>query len=285
MKRAILSLTALFLASTAFAHEVKVGDLQIIHAAIPAPAPTAQSAAGYMAISNEGKTADRLLGIEVDFAAKAMVHNTEFNADGVASMMHVPALDIPAEDTVVLEPGGYHIMLMGLNKPLHEGDMLPATLIFEKAGRVGMAFMVDPADGAVDHSKMDHSAMGHAAAPVTGDAASQIEDLLKAQFDKPDARLSVAPITVQGNVAIAGWTQGARGGRAFLRQDDKGWFIELCSGASLMLPATLQSLALSPADAASLLAQSKTNEAGLGADYIAAFDSFDGTMLIGRDAQ
>ena len=266
MKRHLVSLAAILMASTAFAHEVTVGDLQIIHANIPAPMGTAQAAAGYMGISNAGDHPDTLIGVEVGFAAQATLHTTEFSADGVASMTPVEALEIPAGDTILLEPGGYHIMLMGLTQPLNVGDMLPATLIFEQGGRVEITFMVDPADGSVDHSKMDHAAMGHDAtgapaahvagdaAPVpTGDAVADIEALLKAQFDTPEAPLIVAPISIQGPVAIAGWAQDGRGGRAFLRQDDKGWFIELCSGSSLMLPATLQSLGLRAAEAEALL--------------------------------
>ena len=298
MKRHLVTLAAILMTNTAFAHEVTVGDLQIIHANIPAPIGTAQVAAGYMGISNEGDHPDTLIGVEVGFAAKAMLHTTEFSADGVASMKHVEALEIPADDTIVLEPGGYHIMLMGLTRPLNVGDMLPATLIFEQAGRVEIEFMVDPADGSVDHSKMDHAAMGHDAsagdahaahgtdhaAPVqTGDAEVDIEALLKALFDIPEAPLTVAPISVHGTAAIAGWAQDGRGGRAFLRQDDKGWFIELCSGASLMLPATLQSLGLSAADAEALLTQAKAAEAALAPDSIALLDSFDGTLIVGRD--
>ena len=296
MTKLLAATLAVLLTSAAFAHEVKVGDLQIIHANIPAPMNGAQVAAGYMGISNEGTTPDELIGVEVGFAAQAMLHTTEFSADGVATMKHVPALEIPADDTVVLEPGGYHIMLMGLTQPLNVGDIVPATLIFQQGGRVEIEFMVDPADGSVDHSTMDHSAMGHDAtnthaahgtghaAPVqTGDAVADIEALLKAQFDTPEAPLTVAPISVHGTVAIAGWAQDGRGGRAFLRQDDKGWFIELCSGASLMLPATLQSLGLSAAEAEVLLTGAKAAEAALAPDTIALLDSFDGTLIVGRD--
>lgn len=291
MTKFLAGAVALLMATTVFAHEVKVGDLQIIHANIPAPMNAAQVAAGYMGISNEGATPDKLIGVEVGVAAQAMLHTTEFSADGVASMKHVEALEIPADDTVVLEPGGYHIMLMGLKAPLVEGDMVPATLIFEYGGRVEIEFMVDPADGSMDHSKMDHVAMGHDAdphgadhdAPVqTGDALVDIKALLMAQFDTPETPLTVDPITVQGTVAIAGWAQDGRGGRAFLRQDDKGWFIELCSGASLMLPATLQSLGLTAADAEALLTNAKAAEAALGAEVTALLDGFDGTLMIGR---
>lgn len=153
---------ALFLAATpialpAAAHEIKVGDLTIIHAHIPQPSASAMAAGGYMAISNDGTTPDALIGVEVPFAKEAMLHTSETSADGVTKMTHIERLDIPAGETVVMEPGSYHVMLMGLTQKLTEGDMLPATLIFEHAGRVEIEFMVDPADG----SEMDHSKMGH----------------------------------------------------------------------------------------------------------------------------
>lgn len=283
MKNALLSLVALFLAGTAHAHEITAGDLQIIHANIPAPMGAAQVAAGYMGISNEGNLADRLIGVEVGFAEKALLHTTEFGADGVARMKHVAALEIPADDTVVLEPGGYHIMLMGLTQPLRVGDMVPATLIFEQRGRVEIQFMVDPADGSIDHSKMDHGATGEDADPAaTDDAVVAIEALLNARFDTSDSPLTIAPVVVSGSAAIAGWAQDKRGGRALLRRDEKGWFIELCSGASLILPATLQSHGLPAKEAEALLQKTKAAEAALGPDRIARLDSFEGTLIVGR---
>ena len=158
-------------------------------------------------------------------------------------------------------------------------------------------FMVDPPTGqgqGHDHSKMDHGAEGHdahaahgdhaAAAPaMTGDALVDIEALLKAQFDMPENPLTVAPITVQGDVALAGWSQNGMGGRAFLRKDDMGWFVELCAGKGLLMPEMLTGLGLAEADAASLLAAATEAEAALGPDAIALFDSFDGELFIGRE--
>lgn len=310
MTRFLGLVAALLLAAPVHAHGVTAGDLEIIHPNVPQPAATAMAAAGYMGISNAGDQPDRLIGVETPVAQSAMLHKTEVNAEGVASMSHVEAIDIPANDTVVLESGGYHVMLMGLTQELTEGQMVPAVLIFEQAGRVEIEFAIDP-PGGVDHSTMDHSAMGHdatsetasaeghaeghghahghghgAAAPaMTGDDPTDIEALLKAQFDTPESPLIVAPITVQGDVAIAGWSQDGRGGRAFLRKDAEGWFVELCSGAGLMLPATLQGLGLKPADAETLLAAARAAEEPLGAEAIQPFDSFDGTLIIGRDGQ
>ena len=152
MPKTFALIAALLLGGMACAHELTVGDLQFIHPHIPRPAATAQVAGGYMAISNEGVQADRLIGVSSSIAASASLHETRVDANGVASMSPVEALEIPAGDTVLLEPGGYHIMFMGLTGRFAEGDMLPVTLTFEKAGAIEMEFMVDPADGtAMEH--------------------------------------------------------------------------------------------------------------------------------------
>jgi len=124
-----------------------------------------------------------------------------------------------------------------------------------------------------------HSAM---APEMTGDAMIDIPALMKAQFDTPENPLTVAPITVQGDVAIAGWMQEGRGGRAFLRRDDAGWFIELCAGTALLLPETLTGLGLSAAEADTLITATNAAEAEKGAEVIARLDSFDGMLVIGR---
>lgn len=297
MKPIICILTTLFIMTTSVhAHSVTVGDIEIIHPNIPQPAEGAMAAAGYMAIANDSDHPDRLIGVETPVASSAMLHESRVSADGVAAMSHIEGIDIPAGDTAVLEPGGFHIMLMGLNQTLTEGQMVPGVLIFEQAGRVEFEFMVDP-PGGMDHAAMNHAAMGHAtgtetshahghgaASPtMTGDDLHDIEAMLKSQFDSPENPLTVAPITVQGDVAIAAWAQGGAGGRAFLRKDHGGWFVELCAGSGLMKVDTLQGLGLSAVDADKLLSAAQTAEAVLGGDAIALFDSFDGMLQIGRD--
>ncbi len=156
VSRPLLGLLAAFiLSSTALAHGVTKGEIEIIHPHIPAPMAAAKSAGGFLGIANGGETADRLLGVEVGFFKQSMLHTTVHGADGVARMQHIDAIDIPAGETVLLERGGLHIMMMGPSGPLSEGQMLPATLIFEHAGRVEVEFSVDPPNA------VDHSAMGH----------------------------------------------------------------------------------------------------------------------------
>ncbi len=163
MNRLLTLAAALFLAAPALAHELTVGDLQIIHPHIPQPAASAKAAGGFMAIVNNGTEPDRLIGIESDIAAKSEVHESRVDANGVGTMRHVDIIEIPPGGTVSLEHGGYHIMFMGLKAPLTEGEMRKATLIFENAGRVEIEFMIDPqvgeGSGKDAHSDMDHSKM------------------------------------------------------------------------------------------------------------------------------
>jgi len=302
MKPTLGLITALLCGTfcVAHAHGVTVGTLEIAHPAILTPPAGAKSAAGYLGIVNRGSTADRLLGVETGIAKRAMLHTTEHSDDGVARMVHLDAIDIPAGGAVTLAPGGLHIMLMGLTGPVTEGEMIPATLVFETAGRVEVEFSVDaPAD--MDHSQIDHSQMnhiaaghqtgatghGHADGPMSGAGgtdAEQIDALLMAQFDSPEAPLTVAPITIQGAVAVAGWSQQGKGGRAFLRKDDMGWFVELCAGESLVQPGTFVSMGLTPAEAERLAAAVNGAERSAGTDLIGQLNSFEGTVLIGRSA-
>lgn len=161
MKRLATLAAALLFSAPLWAHEITVGDLQIIHPHIPQPAASAQAAGGFMAIVNAGSESDRLIGVESDIAAKSEVHESKVDENGVGTMTHIDALEIPAGETVSLERGGYHVMFMGLKAPLVEGEMHKAVLIFEKAGRVEIEFQIDPpmGMGEMDHSTMDHSTM------------------------------------------------------------------------------------------------------------------------------
>lgn len=89
----------------------------------------------YMVIHNDGREADRLIGVETEVAQTAELHRTTVNG-GVKRMELVPSIDLPAGGRVALEPGGYHVMLIGLRRPLRAGGRFPVTLVFERAGRL-----------------------------------------------------------------------------------------------------------------------------------------------------
>lgn len=157
MKHLILAAAAAIfsMSTSALAHDYKLGDLVIEHPMAFNTAPTAKSGGGYLTITNTGDTADRLIGVRADFP-KVELHTTE-EKDGVARMMHVDAIDVPAGETVMLQPGGLHVMFMGLGgDPFEVGEEIPATLIFETAGEIDIKFNIEER-GASD--KADHS--GH----------------------------------------------------------------------------------------------------------------------------
>lgn len=160
MTRILALVASLFLVGPALAHGITAGDLEITHPHIPQPAASAKAAGGFMAITNTGTEIDRLIGVESGIAAKSETHESKVDANGVGTMEHVDAIEIPPGQTVNLEHGGYHIMFMGLTGPLTEGEMHKAVLIFERAGRVEIEFQIDPpiGEGEMDHSKMEHGA-------------------------------------------------------------------------------------------------------------------------------
>jgi len=85
-----------------------------------------------------GETADSLVKAQAptDIAAMTEIHETTMNDEGAMMMGEVPAIDVPAGTTVMLEPGGYHIMLMNLTAPLESGQEFDVVLTFETAGDV-----------------------------------------------------------------------------------------------------------------------------------------------------
>ena len=143
--RAIACATVLsyFPAAPAHAEEVKAGDLVITQAWSRATPGGAKVAGGYLTIENKGSAPDRLIGGSADLADKVQVHEMATN-NGVMTMRPLDkGLAIEPGKTVKLAPGGYHLMLLDLKSPLKQGDKLPVTLEFEKAGKVNLSFDVE----------------------------------------------------------------------------------------------------------------------------------------------
>lgn len=115
-------------------------------------APGAMAGGGYLTIANTGDSDDTLIGVTADFPS-TQLHTTEFDGD-VARMVHLDAIPVPAGEIVTLEPGGMHVMFMGLQgKALAQGDKIDATLIFEQAGEVPVTFTVVARDMAGAHDQ------------------------------------------------------------------------------------------------------------------------------------
>jgi len=97
--------------------------------------PAAPTGAIYFTLHNAGHGDDRLIAASTPAAKKAELHTHLMEGD-IMRMREVTAVPVPAGKDVRFVPGGYHVMLMGLNHPLKQGDKVEITLTFEKAGKI-----------------------------------------------------------------------------------------------------------------------------------------------------
>lgn len=104
--------------------------------------PGQQGGGGFLKIMNTG-AADRLLSATAAVSGKVELHTMTMVND-VMQMRQVNAIDVPANGSVELKPGGLHIMFIGLKEPLKNGTSFPLTLKFEKGGEVTVNMQVTP---------------------------------------------------------------------------------------------------------------------------------------------
>ncbi len=116
-----------------------------------------------------------------------------------------------------------------------------------------------------------------------GEGATAIRQLMMATFDKPEAPLTVEPITVYRDLAVAGWAQGDGGGRALLRKKHDGWVLTLCSGDALREAKSLQHFGLSAEEAAAMAKAVTEAEANIDPKLVSKFSTFDGVVRMGDD--
>ena len=138
---ALLALS--LLCASAWAHEYQAGEIRIAHPHARATVPGQAAGAAYIGLENPGKTADKLLGASTP-AAKSVELHTMSMENNMMRMREVGVIDVPPGASIMMKPGhGYHLMLLGLTKPLKVGDKFPLTLVFEKAGPVEVSISVD----------------------------------------------------------------------------------------------------------------------------------------------
>lgn len=119
-----------------------IGDLVVVSPWTRATPGGAKIAGGYLKITNNGKSADRLVGATSAGAHHVEIHEMSMN-DGVMKMRPLTdGLIIKSGETVELKPGGFHMMFMDIKQQLKQGDTLKATLTFEKAGKIDLSFNV-----------------------------------------------------------------------------------------------------------------------------------------------
>lgn len=155
---AAFCLSALPVVSPAAAHDYTAGDIHIVHPWTRATPKGAKVAGGYMTLTNKGTQADRLIGGSSEVAGRFEIHEMR-TEDGVMRMRQLPkGLEIKPGETVKLEPGSYHIMMMDLKEPVQEGKRVQGTLTFERAGSIKVEYVAAAMGGKSDHG---HGHKGH----------------------------------------------------------------------------------------------------------------------------
>lgn len=116
------------------------GDIRVSDAWSRATPPGIEIGAAYFVVRNGGES-DRLLQAESSVAERAELHITT-TRDGVTRMRREHAVEIPSEGETAFAPGGRHVMLRGLKRPLRDGDAFPLALTFEDTGTLEVQVQV-----------------------------------------------------------------------------------------------------------------------------------------------
>ena len=124
-----------------------------------AATPTAKAGGVFMTLMNHSDQDDRLIAVQSDVAKRIELHTHTEHDDGVMKMTKIEGgIALPAGGMHVMKRGGDHVMLMGLNQSLTQGDTITLTLIFDQAGEVEIQVPVDNDRKAADD---DHAAHSH----------------------------------------------------------------------------------------------------------------------------
>jgi periplasmic copper chaperone A len=135
------SLFALSVGAQAHAQTSGASAIVVEHAWARATPAGAQTGAVYMTLINNGTIPDRLLDVTTPAAGSVQIHKVS-EENGVSSMRELPTMDMAPGAKVIFKPGDMHAMLVGLKQPLKEGQTIPLTLNFEKAGKVNVVASV-----------------------------------------------------------------------------------------------------------------------------------------------
>lgn len=129
MRLNVLVLTAIGALAT---QAVWAANISVTDAWARATMPGQKVSGAYMKLQSDADA--RLVGVSSPAVPRVEVHEMKMDGD-VMRMREVQSIDLPKGKTVSLEPGGFHIMLMNLPKPIAAGDVIPLTLVIESGGK------------------------------------------------------------------------------------------------------------------------------------------------------
>ena len=147
--------------SPALCQDVRVGDLIIHDARIRATPPEAPVAGGYLTIINLGSKRERLIDIFAPFAAKTEIHEMKVENNIMRMRRIEGGIEIPADGSVTLKPGGRHIMFIQLKEQLTHGEQRPVSFVFERHGVINIQASVQDIGKEPDPSLQKNNSVDH----------------------------------------------------------------------------------------------------------------------------
>lgn len=145
---ALLLSLGLSLGSAAIQAEVSVEQ-----GYVRASAPGMNTGAAFLTLHNAAMAPVSLIGAQTPAANSTELHN-HVEQDGILQMRQVAAIEIPAQGSVSLKPGGYHLMLMGLKAPLEEGGEMELLLEFSSGQRAQLRLPIKKIHGQMTPKQM-----------------------------------------------------------------------------------------------------------------------------------
>ncbi len=152
--------TTLLAATIAVLPALASAQMMIEDAYARASSPVAISGAAFMTIFNHSDMDDRLIGATSDAADRLELHTHIAEENGMMRMVEVEeGFAIAAGDTIALERGSLHVMMLGLTNPLVQGEQIEVTFTFEHADPIVQTITIDnerqPGHGGAAHGDMD----------------------------------------------------------------------------------------------------------------------------------
>lgn len=135
------------------AEDFKKADIVVQSPWTRATPLTAKVAGGYVVIQNNGDTEDRLISVTSPGLDRIELHEMSMENQVMRMRKLKSPIIIPAKGQVELKPGGYHVMFLNLKNPFKQGETVPATLHFEKAGDIDVRFSVEGMGAKSAHDK------------------------------------------------------------------------------------------------------------------------------------
>jgi periplasmic copper chaperone A len=142
LRTRLLALAIAFFAVPASAQDYRVGTLEIGQPWTRATPPTAPTAGGFLTVTNKGATPDKLISAKSPAADMVQIHTMKMEGNIMRMREQDGGVEIAPGATVALAPGHLHLMMMGLKVPFKQGEKVPVTLVFEKAGSIDVELAV-----------------------------------------------------------------------------------------------------------------------------------------------